>query len=79
MKLAFTDKVPQRPIGRQGLTVSAQGLGTMGMTAFCELVVNSRPMPPVLMPSVCLRSAVFAEAVSAAWHLHHRSFKSLFC
>lgn len=34
MKLAFTEKVPQRPIGRQGLTVSAQGLGTMGMTAF---------------------------------------------
>ena len=27
-------QAPQRPIGSQGLVVSAQGLGTMGMTAF---------------------------------------------
>ncbi|EGR31128.1 hypothetical protein IMG5_117210 [Ichthyophthirius multifiliis] len=27
-------KVPQRPLGSQGLVVSAQGLGCMGMTAF---------------------------------------------
>lgn len=26
--------MPQRPLGSQGLVVSAQGLGTMGMTAF---------------------------------------------
>jgi len=31
------NKVEQRPLGSQGLVVSCQGLGTMGMTAFYEV------------------------------------------